>query len=535
MTILLLTREQFSVAPYSEPSVHSRSKESSIKSQHQSVKSQRQSTMSHRQSVASHRQSVASHRQSSLSRQPSTTSRQQLTASRNLSTAKSVPNLRRSNTPPPSPPRSTGSERDVGPRRSATERDPLPGFQVHLAEEVVVDSDLDSDLDSSDLDSLNDSFDGDSPRVTSVKLGMMPEGLDMISERVEPPSAGIPDKKAEPEPEADLGLYLLQPRTYTPQPPAPIPSPRVQSPRESAQAQSPHDSVLLQASRESGQMRSPRVSSAQASPRVSQRGSPQLSHSPRMSGQRGSPRVSNQLQTPRESGRFSSDPIRPQSARQSSPNDLPLRRGSLRQRVSSRGGSTPQQIHVPTRETPDIRRPSLHEARATFPGPEAAYGGNGEGRRDVHSTGSPMADLSPPSMLSTVPSPRSDHLSSFRPVQASPHSPLQRPWTSGTAAAPPSRAPPTPRYQPSTMNMSMANSRPGMSPSVAPSMAGTQDDKTLKKKKSAFGWFKKAFQLDEEERAEFEARKHQYQPNMYYETRSPKYLDGRRREEYRRY
>lgn len=60
------------------------------------------------------------------------------------------------------------------------------------------------------------------------------------------------------------------------------------------------------------------------------------------------------------------------------------------------------------------------------------------------------------------------------------------------------------------------------------------EEKKVKKKRSAFGWLKKAFTLDEEERAEFEARKHQQAHNPYYDTRSPKYLDGRRRDDYRR-
>lgn len=59
----------------------------------------------------------------------------------------------------------------------------------------------------------------------------------------------------------------------------------------------------------------------------------------------------------------------------------------------------------------------------------------------------------------------------------------------------------------------------------APSVAGGQ---TLKKKKSAFGWFKKAFTMDDEERAAFEARKNIQQPGNYYKDKSPKFLDGRR-------
>jgi hypothetical protein len=53
-------------------------------------------------------------------------------------------------------------------------------------------------------------------------------------------------------------------------------------------------------------------------------------------------------------------------------------------------------------------------------------------------------------------------------------------------------------------------------------------DKKLKKKRSAFGWLKKAFSLDEEERLAYESRRQQADANLYYDGRSPKYLDGRR-------
>lgn len=54
--------------------------------------------------------------------------------------------------------------------------------------------------------------------------------------------------------------------------------------------------------------------------------------------------------------------------------------------------------------------------------------------------------------------------------------------------------------------------------------------RTIKKKRSAFGWLKKAFSLDEEERAAFEARKRAQPVNYYqaYDGRSPRYLDGKR-------
>jgi len=51
---------------------------------------------------------------------------------------------------------------------------------------------------------------------------------------------------------------------------------------------------------------------------------------------------------------------------------------------------------------------------------------------------------------------------------------------------------------------------------------------TLKKKRSAFGWLKKAFSLDEEERAAFEQKRRQQQTGVYYDERSPRFLDGKR-------
>jgi hypothetical protein len=64
--------------------------------------------------------------------------------------------------------------------------------------------------------------------------------------------------------------------------------------------------------------------------------------------------------------------------------------------------------------------------------------------------------------------------------------------------------------------------------------ADSHNGKTLKKKKSAFGWLKKAFTLDDEEREEFQARQQQQAANPYYEARSPKFLDGKRLPDHRR-
>ena len=50
----------------------------------------------------------------------------------------------------------------------------------------------------------------------------------------------------------------------------------------------------------------------------------------------------------------------------------------------------------------------------------------------------------------------------------------------------------------------------------------------LKKKKSAFGWLKKAFTMDEEERAAFEAKRQMQVEGKYYSNSGQKFLDGKR-------
>jgi hypothetical protein len=61
-------------------------------------------------------------------------------------------------------------------------------------------------------------------------------------------------------------------------------------------------------------------------------------------------------------------------------------------------------------------------------------------------------------------------------------------------------------------------------------MVQTGEKQQLRKKRSTFGWLKKAFSLDEDEKAAFAARKAtRYEgPHQYYEEASPKFLDGRR-------
>ncbi|XDG08713.1 hypothetical protein ABKA04_008328 [Annulohypoxylon sp. FPYF3050] len=257
-----------------------------------------------------------------------------------------------------------------------------------------------------------------------------------------------PENEAEKESPVDEGLFILQPRTYTPQPPAPIPSPRVQDP-----------------------------------------------------------------------------PVEKQE-------EQPTKRTSLRQRLSSKGSNLPEAIQVPPRNAPELQRPKYpavqnqspqYQSPRVYQGPDSAYGSDNEARPPVRvrTEYSDLMEAPPlPNFTTTIPSPRSDQQHYF-PVRASPHSPLQqRPWTSGTNIHQNHV-----RNQPSAMGMSMLSNVTTLSP----------ENKTLKKKRSAFGWLKKAFSLDEEERAEFEARRAQKSPNPYYESRSPRYLDGKRLPDYGRH
>lgn len=64
---------------------------------------------------------------------------------------------------------------------------------------------------------------------------------------------------------------------------------------------------------------------------------------------------------------------------------------------------------------------------------------------------------------------------------------------------------------------------------VSVAMDATEQTKKAKKKRSGFGWFKRAFSLSEEEKAAFQEKRKapQVQQPSYDEYR-PQYLDGRR-------
>ncbi|KAJ2892027.1 hypothetical protein MKZ38_010416 [Zalerion maritima] len=273
----------------------------------------------------------------------------------------------------------------------------------------------------------------------------------------------------------DEPMYILQPRTYTPQPPAPMPSP-IHANHPQRQGQKCEQSEGFQ-------------------------------------------RIS----------------------------EPPWKRTSLRDRVSQRT-HPPESIQVPPLNVVDFRGPVQQNPSprpaATFPAPDSAYGSDVERRPTINSvvTDASIPEMSPPIFnRGLMPSPRSDQQRYF-PVQASPHSPLQqRPWTSGDTAMNPSQGSQNHysshgggghvRNKPSQMNMSTLSNVTSVSDlrsETGRSVNTTTTNGQLKKKRSAFGWLKKAFSLDDEERAQFEARKHQPVHNPYMEGRSPRYLDGRR-------
>lgn len=284
-----------------------------------------------------------------------------------------------------------------------------------------------------------------------------------------------PKDNSKDETEVEEPVYILQPRTYTPQPPPPLPSPRV------------HDVP-------------PRQSRNQLTPNMAGHG------------------WQREEQEEAEAG---------------APELLPKKQTSLRQRVSLKR-TPPESILVPSPRSRE-RQPQGQSSPAPaspriYQGPDSAYASDGE-RQAVNSMVSmtsmtsmdpALADLYPPSFQhpALIPSPQSDQ-QFFRPVQASPHSPLQqRPHTSHTVR------PRHPTYQ--QQHQRNVPSRMGMSMMSNTTTTTAQTGRTVKKKRSAFGWLRKAFSLDEDERAAFEARKNQQMHNPYLDSRSPKFLDGKR-------
>ncbi|KAG8411530.1 hypothetical protein J3458_015586 [Metarhizium acridum] len=268
-------------------------------------------------------------------------------------------------------------------------------------------------------------------------------------------SSPIPSASEEP-------LYVLQPRTYTPQPQEPSPSPALK---------------------------------------------PAGTSSPKPQ-----------------------DPIQPQNnALGIDGQGTPQPRSSIVPQVFQKA-NPPDALQIPPRP---VRPPSpgLGTPRTTHSNAlDSAYGSDSESitQRAASRAGSDVGRSSPARPHITH-SPRSDNQQYYRPVRASPHSALQqRPHTSVGSRGSYLHL----RSQPSAIG--------GMSTlSNVTNAVYDDDDRTqssgshttgprLRKKKSAFGWFKKAFSLDEEERAAFEARKAMQYRDRYHDPNSPKFIDGRR-------
>ncbi|CCE28870.1 hypothetical protein E4U09_005257 [Claviceps aff. purpurea] len=214
---------------------------------------------------------------------------------------------------------------------------------------------------------------------------------------------------------------------------------------------------------------------------------------------------------------------------------LHQRRASIRSRVSQKT-NPPEAIKIPP------NRAAAATARGPSPNSEAsqtsqsnpfdsAYGSDSESMtQPVVSQFDSEYNISPPRRPQVTHSPCSDHQQYYRPVRASPHSPLQqRPHTAVDGGRTPSMHS---RNQSSAVGgmstLSSVTNATAKDDDAQTKISATKTTRTVKKKKSAFGWFKKAFTMDEDEKAAFEARRAMQHQDRYYEPNSPRFLDGRR-------
>lgn len=294
------------------------------------------------------------------------------------------------------------------------------------------------------------------------------------NKKASPKEPELPPSPAVPKPSEDL--YLLQPRTYTPVPPAPLPSPRIVEEvktvvPEPAQPKGlfydAPEAVLAPALQEKSSRRNLRPANPEASP---QRPTPPQ----RLGSDDSGPPSARLLQQRQQALRqLSREDVRPNptDARKSDASDG-TKPTSLRERVSQKS-TPPTSIQIPAPDAPVLQKPVFHSPSTyqnyqTFTGPpaeistekevrqhslprpqqripaphaQAAMRSSSSGLIVAHpprtGSGQSGSDLSPPVFPGLIPSPHSDQ-QHFRPVRASPHSPLQqRPHTAGYGAVPP--------------------------------------------------------------------------------------------------
>lgn len=205
--------------------------------------------------------------------------------------------------------------------------------------------------------------------------------------------------------------------------------------------------------------------------------------------------------------------------------------------LRERSSNPPDAIRIPPRSVPQSPMNGLSPNYAGARTASATmYNSSRMSDGDGHATLRVAADspelVSPNGQHQLVPSPHSEH-NYYRPVQASPHSPLQqRPSTAAPSNHGTAERPAMYRNQPSQLGaMSViSNSTVGTSydDQFSPRADSRTSERQLKKKKSTFGWLKKAFTMDEDERAAFESRRGMQNQPAYYDPNQPRFLDGRR-------
>lgn len=358
--------------------------------------------------------------------------------------------------------------------------------------------------------SMRKSLPSDGSMITPAIRATLP-AFQLVQERERTPEP----EPQHPSPEAEH--FLLAPRTYTPGPPSPQLSQVVQ-PDPPAPEINKRSSLRKRFSLGSGKKKDPPSEPALKPP-------PSIN----VSGAHGGPRERAYPSNENQSRRKPSNTI-PEHSRTV---PAPSRDNSV---------ATPPSRGLDSAYCSDFEKP------LSPPGPHPAT----------------YSDRIPTPPILTrdfpMPSPRSDQTGQyFRPVNASPNSPLQRPWTAAPSnhmhttsnlsnlsklsngSTNTSRLQFSHQHTPSQLGlrdqaMSRQTGREGMKSRMGMSMVSdmttvTEDGKKVRKKRSAFGWLKKAFALSEEEKMAFEQKRRaepQEYDRGYYERPERRWVDGKR-------